>query len=78
MVVYHLGMTTTIAKAKLTGCNTATLIEQYELAISSYAGRLTNCSPRQKRIDFIVDLLSDRADAGDPAALAWFEHAKEN
>lgn len=76
--MYHPGMTTTIAKAKLTGCNTATLIEQYELAISSYAGRLTNCSPRQRRIDFIVDLLSDRADAGDSAALAWFERAKEN
>ncbi len=64
----------TIAKAKLTGCDTATLIGQYDLAISSYAGRLTNCSPRQKRIDYIVDLLSDRADAGDPVALKWFEH----
>lgn len=77
-MVYHLGMTATIARAKLTGCDTTTLIEQYELAISSYAGRLTNCSPRQHRINFIVDLLSDRADADDPTALTWFEKAKEN
>ena len=71
IVVYHLGMTT-IAKAKLPGCDTAILIEQYDAAISSYAGRLTNCSPRQQRINYIVDMLSDRADAGDPVALSWF------
>jgi hypothetical protein len=32
-------MTTTIAKAKLSKVDTATLIAQYNLAISSYAGR---------------------------------------
>lgn len=73
--MYHLGMTTTIAKARLSKIDTTTLIGQYNLAISSYAGRLTNCAPRQARINHIVDLLSDRADAGDPAALKWFEEA---
>jgi hypothetical protein len=65
-------MTKTIAKARLVSCDTATLIGQYELAISSFAGRYTNCGPRQKRIDLIVDLLSDRADQVDAVALAWF------
>lgn len=64
---------TTIAKARLPRCDTETLIEQYTLAMSSYAGRLTNHSPRQQRINYIVDLLSIRADRDDPAALAWFE-----
>lgn len=66
-------MTTTIAKSKLAGADTATLISQYDWAISSHAGRITEYAPRQKRIDYIVDLLSDRADAGDTSALAWFE-----
>lgn len=64
--------TETVAKAKLTKLSTADLIAQYELAISSYSGRMTNFSPRQKRIDFIVGLLSDRADEGDTDALAWY------
>ncbi len=55
-------MTETIAKAKLPRCTTAELIEQYELAISSYAGRCTNAAPRQKRISYIVDLLAERDD----------------
>lgn len=73
MMVYHLGMTKTIAKAKLATTGTAALIEQYNLAIDSYAGRMTNCSPRQQRINHIVDLLSGRADDGDAIALAWFD-----
>lgn len=69
-------MTQTIAKARLAKIDTATLIEQYDLAIGSYAGRLTEHAPRQKRINYIVDLLSDRADADDATALAWFEAAR--
>lgn len=65
--------TTTIRKAKLHQLGTPELIEQYDLAISSYAGRCTNTSPRQKRIDYIVDLLSDRADSTDTVALTWLE-----
>lgn len=65
-------MTKTVAKAQLARIDSVALIDQYNLAISSYAGRYTNCSPRQKRINFIVDLLAARADAGDEIALAWF------
>jgi hypothetical protein len=64
-------MTTTTPKSELSKLSTADLIEQYNLAISSYKGRCTNASPRQRRIDFIVDMLSDRADNNDAAALAW-------
>jgi hypothetical protein len=65
--------TTTIPRDRLTRLNTAELISQYDAAISSYAGRCTNHSPRQKRINYIVDLLEQRADGGDSAAIAWFE-----
>ena len=65
-------MTTTTAPARrLPRLSTEDLIAQYALAISSYAGRMTNASPRQRRISLIVDLLSARADEGDEAALAW-------
>lgn len=63
--------TTTVPAAKLPKLSTADLIGQYDLAISSYRGRCTNASPRQKRIDRIVDLLSARADADDADALTW-------
>lgn len=65
--------TTTVPRARLTRLNTADLIGQYDAAISSYAGRCTNHSPRQKRIDYIVELLLQRADADDAAAIQWFE-----
>lgn len=71
--MYHPGMTATIARAKLSTASTATLIEQYCLAISSHAGRNTERAPRQNRINYIVDLISDRADAGDTVALTWLE-----
>ncbi len=64
---------TTIAKSKLAGLDTADLIGQYDRAISSHAGRHTNFSPRQERISYIVNLLTDRADHDDPVALAWFD-----
>lgn len=66
-------MTQTVARRDLAQLSTADLIAQYNQAISSYAGRCTNASPRQRRIDYIVDLLSQRADDDDQAALAWFE-----
>jgi len=62
----------TIPAARLPKISTAELIEQYDAAIGSYKGRNTNCSPRQKRINLIVDLLSERADADDAEALAWY------
>ncbi len=67
-------MTATVAKARLTALVTADLIAQYDQAISSHAGRHTEHGPRQNRINHIVDLLADRADDGDPAALAWLDH----
>lgn len=57
---------------KLSKIGTEALIGQYDLAISSYAGRITNSSPRQRRINMIVDILTDRADDGDALAIAWF------
>lgn len=62
----------TVAKAKLTSLSTEDLIAQYELAISSYKGRLTNVAPRQQRINYIVDLISARADEDDAVALAFY------
>jgi len=63
-----------VPKARLKDLSTPDLIAQYDLAISSYSGRVTNASPRQKRINHIVDLLSERADSGDAEAEAWFDH----
>jgi hypothetical protein len=63
--------TKTVRRDRLDNLDTAELIGQYDAAISSYAGRCTNFSPRQKRIDYIVDLLSERADRDDSIALAW-------
>lgn len=68
-------MTTTIRRDRLNKATTAELISQYDAAISSHQGRNTNFSPRQKRIDHIVNLLSDRADHDDATALAWFATA---
>lgn len=67
--------TVTVPKAKLTKLSTAELVGQYRLAISSWHGRGTNVSPRQKRIDYIVDMIVDRADAGDDLADAWLRAA---
>lgn len=66
-------MATAARKRDLPALTTADLIGQYDLAVSSYTGRMTNHSPRQARIDHIVDLLSQRADAGDPEALRWYD-----
>lgn len=60
-----------IAKRHLAVVDTEILIQQYNLAISSFAGRFSNTAPRQVRINYIVDLLSARADNNDPVALAW-------
>lgn len=62
---------TTIAKRDLGKLTTVDLIAQYERAISSHSGRYTEKAPRQQRINLIVGMLSDRADAGDAAALEW-------
>jgi len=60
-------------RARLQNLTTADLIAQYDLAISSHAGRTSNVGPRQQRINYIVELLSDRADLGDAEALSWYE-----
>lgn len=63
----------TVRHDQLDRLGTVDLIDQYNSAISSYAGRITNSSPRQQRINYVVDLLSARADDGDQAAQAWLE-----
>jgi hypothetical protein len=62
----------TIRRDRLATLDTAALIGQYNLAISRPWGRHSNTMPGQKRINYIVDLLSARADAGDPIALRWY------
>jgi hypothetical protein len=65
--------TETIPLRLLDTLSTEDLIAQYNRAISSYAGRHTNSSPRQKRINRIVDLLIERAELGDIRARLWRE-----
>lgn len=67
--------TTTVARRKLTTLSTGDLIAQYNLAVSSYAGRCSNTAPRQKRISYICDLLLARAENGDTAADQWLAQA---
>jgi hypothetical protein len=65
-------MIATVRKDKLQSLTTADLIAQYQLAISSSRGRYSNTAPRQKRIDFIVYLLDQRADQDDADAVQFF------
>lgn len=71
-------MTKTVAQRDLLKLSTEELIAQYDRALSfGYKGRQTNCSPRQKRISRIVDLICDRAiDDKDTIAQAWLDAAK--
>jgi hypothetical protein len=64
-------MTATIPARDLAKASTADLIAQYDKAVSSNAGRYTNTSPRQTRINLIVDLLAGRADKDDALAIEW-------
>jgi hypothetical protein len=66
----------TVRKDQLAKLPTPELIAEYDIAISSYDGRFTNASPRQKRINYVVDLLTDRADNGDDTAQEWLDAAK--
>lgn len=61
----------------MTSQSTEDLVAEYNERI---AGRFTRCNlgsaryvARQRKIDAIVDELSNRADAGDEAAARWFE-----
>lgn len=66
-------MTQTVPARNLHRLSTADLIAEYDrasLAVLRFANY--HCPPR-KRIARIVELLSDRADEGDAAALAWYE-----
>lgn len=70
--------TTRIAHRVLVKTTSAELIAQYDEAINRPGRRYSanGRTPLQRRINTIVDLLSERADGGDAVALAWF--AKEN
>lgn len=65
--------TETVPAAELHRLFTPALIAQYELAISSHAGRYTDTGPRQRRIVLIVDLLAARAEDGDADAVDWLK-----
>lgn len=72
-------MTKTIALARLANVDTHDLIAQYDLAISM-PGRRYAANGRtllQRRINTIVDMLSQHADDGDAVALAWFEKSED-
>jgi hypothetical protein len=66
-------MTTTVPQSRLPKLRTSDLISQYELAISSFHGRYSNTGPRQKRIDFIVELILDRAENDDAEAIEFLK-----
>lgn len=73
-------MTTAVPAAKLPKLPTAELIAQYELAMASrdryFATERSACgghSRQQRRINRIVDMLSDRADNDDAMATAWLK-----
>jgi hypothetical protein len=63
----------TVPRAKLDTLATLALIEQYNEAISSHAGRYTDTGPRQRRIDSIVEELAARAEDGDCDAIDWLK-----
>jgi poly-gamma-glutamate capsule biosynthesis protein CapA/YwtB (metallophosphatase superfamily) len=63
--------TKTAPRRSLKAMSTSDLIAQYELAISSMKGRFTEKAPRQNRINYIVELIDEHADAGDTVADEW-------
>lgn len=72
-------MTAVVPAARLARLSTDDLIAQYDLAISQRTSVFANeeskhggRSPKQKRVDRIVEMLSERADRNDPTALAWY------
>ena len=72
-------MTAAAPAAKLTQLSTEDLIAQYNLAMDSRThyfatdgSKHGGHSRQQRRIDRIVDMLGERADQGDAAAIAWF------
>lgn len=68
-------MTIIIPRAKLAQLDTSSLIEQYELIQANYGKRYNSTGPTrlQLRINYIVDLISARADNDDAVALRWCE-----
>jgi hypothetical protein len=74
-------MTTTVAAKQLPKLNTPDLIEQYDLAVAKrgfrpmYNAETGVPTPRQQRINRIVDMISARADAEDANAIAWLDAA---
>lgn len=65
--------------AQLPRLTTEELIAQYDRADAKRGARHNPetgvKTALQRRVDKIVDLLFDRAEAGDAVALAWFETA---
>ena len=72
-------MTKTIALAQLAKQDTATLVAQYDAAVSAPLRRRYQSAnnPLQRRINVIVDLLSERADKDDAVALAWYASTED-
>jgi hypothetical protein len=66
--------TTTVPRDRLDALDTAALIEQYRAAIATrHRGPQSGPAGTLRRISYIVDLISKRADRDDPIALAWYE-----
>lgn len=72
-------MPTNIRSSQLAKTDTVALIAQYDGAISTPGRRYAanGRTPLQRRINTIVDLLSERADDGDAVALAWFAKTED-
>lgn len=69
-------MTTAVAASRLAKLGTTALIEQYDLAVLKRGfARAFNANgvptPRQQRINRIVEMLGKRAELDDAVADAW-------
>lgn len=62
---------TSVRLDRLYRLRTEDLINQYYLAISSNRGRYSNTGYGQARINWVVDLLTTRAEQGDSMADDW-------
>jgi hypothetical protein len=66
--------TTRVPRRSLAKLDTPALIDQYRATIATrHRGVQGGPAGVFRRIDYIVALISGRADDGDAVALAWFE-----
>jgi hypothetical protein len=63
--------------ARLKQLTTADLVGEYGRLMTNRHNYANGSNPaqRQKRINRVVDLISERADDGDSAALTWLDNA---